>query len=119
MTHNKKRRCIVHRRPVSLFDISHLLQIRLVATELHIDHGIGVYKINEFCFTDPFVGYGFPLLEFDGTLLTVGDTEKVFIDGIVRYESSDFRKRTGLTPGRLPDQLLYCSCPGEQDLRHH
>jgi hypothetical protein len=56
---------MTHRRLALLFDISHLLQIRLVALELNIDHGIGVYEVNKFCFADPFVGYGFAFLECD------------------------------------------------------
>ena len=72
-----------------LLDISHLLQIRLIASELNIDHGIGVYEVNKFCFADPFVGYSFSLLEFDRFFVTIGDTEEVFVDRIMRYESSD------------------------------
>ena len=48
-----------------LLDISDLLQIRLVAPELNIDHGIGVYEVNKFRFADPFIGYGFSILECD------------------------------------------------------
>lgn len=36
------RRSVMHRQSVSLFDISHLLQMGLVALELNIDHSIGV-----------------------------------------------------------------------------
>ena len=39
-----------HRWLALLFDISDLLQIMFIALELHIDHGTGVYKLNEFRF---------------------------------------------------------------------
>ena len=40
-------------------------------------------------FADPFIGYGFSLLEFYGFLVTFGDTEEVFVDRIMGYESSN------------------------------
>ena len=67
-----------------LLNISHLPQIRLVTPELNIDHCAGIYKINEFCFGDPFVRYGFAFLECDGTLVAVGDAEEGFVNCIVR-----------------------------------
>ena len=72
-----------------LFDVSHLLQIGLIAPKLNIDHSTGIYEINEFRFTDPFIGYGFSLLEFDRTFVTIGDAEEVFVDRIMGYESSN------------------------------
>ena len=81
-----------HRWLALLFDISDLLQIMFIALELHIDHGTGVYKLNEFRFANPFVGYCFSLLEFDGIFIAIGYAEEIFIDRIVRYESSDVCK---------------------------
>ena len=45
----------VPERLTLLFDISHLLQIRLVAPEVNVDHGIGIYKSNKVRFADPFI----------------------------------------------------------------
>lgn len=67
---------MMHRRSISLFDVSHLLHVWLVTLELNINHGIGVYEVNEFRFADPFVGYGFAFLEYDGILVTVSDAEE-------------------------------------------
>ena len=83
-------------------DISHLRQIGPVAPELNVDHGIGVYEVNKYCFADPLVGYRFTLLECNGILVTVGDTEEGFVDCIVRYESTDVCECACINAGFLP-----------------
>ena len=87
---------------VLLFDISHLLQIRQIALVLDIDHCIGVYEADKFCFADPFVGYRFSLLEFDRVFVTIGDAEEGFINRIVRYEASDVCEGACIDAGFLP-----------------
>ena len=85
-----------------LFDISHLLQVWQIALVLDIDHGIGVYEVDKFCFADPFVGYGFAFLEFDGVFVTIGDAEEDSVDRIVGYEVSDVCECACIDAGFLP-----------------
>jgi hypothetical protein len=93
-----------------LFDIAHLLRVRLIALILHIDHCIGVYEMNEFRFADSFAGYGFAFMECDCILGTVGDTEEGFIDCIVRYEVCDVCEITRLDAG------FFLQFPSREDL---
>ena len=85
-----------------LFDISHLLQVWQIALVLDIDHGIGVYEADKFCFVDPFIGHRFSLLEFDGVFVTIGDAEEESVDRIVGHEVSDVCEGACIDAGFLP-----------------